>query len=108
MKKGILVLAILLAGCTKTDPVNTVVDNHIGHINDVLDYSQNNFEQTTEIVLLQNELKSCQLALEDVRQTYKGQISTCNAETRYWRLAATGLFIALCVAIFAIIKRWFR
>ena len=96
----------ILSGCIKSTPTESVVDNHVNHIHDVLDYSYNNIEQNKDVIFLQNELKSCELALIDVKQTYYGEISTCKAKTDYWRLATTGLFIALVDAFFIIIKRW--
>lgn len=107
MKWFIILLTICMSGCAKT-PTESVVDHHIDHINDVLDYSYNNIEQTKDVIFLQNELKSCQLALVDTKQTYYGEISACKAKTDYWRLATGSLFVALCVAIFVIIKRLFK
>lgn len=104
----LLISAILLSGCAKKDPVATIIDQHHDHITDVLDYAHNNIEQTKDVIFLENELKSCDLALIDAKQAYYGQIATCRAETNYWRLATASLFIALCIAIFAIIKRWFK
>lgn len=103
-----LLIILLLTGCASKTPTETIIDNHIGHINEVLDYAYNNFEQNTEIVSLENELKSCKIALEDVKQSYYSEIATCKAKTDYWRLATLGLFIALCGAIFVIIKRIFH
>ena len=102
MKK--LVVLLLLCGCAKT-PTESVIDNHIQHIDDVLDYSYNNIDQTNDIVFLQNELKLCKSAFEDVKQTYRSEISTCKAKTNYWRLATTGLLFALCALIFMRFKR---
>lgn len=102
MKK--LVILLLLCGCAKT-PTESVIDNHIQHIDDVLDYSYNNIAQTQDVIFLQNELKSCKDALIDVKQTYRGEISTCEAKTNYWRLATTGLIFALCALIFMRFKR---
>jgi PBP1b-binding outer membrane lipoprotein LpoB len=99
----IAILTILLSGCAKT-PTESVIDNHMQHIDDVLDYSYNNIDQTKDVVFLQNELKSCKTALEDIKQTYKGEISTCNAKTNYWRLATAGLVFALCALIFLWLK----
>ena len=100
----IVILTILLSGCAKT-PTESVIDNHIQHIDDVLDYSYNNIDQTQDIIFLQNELKTCKAAFEDVKQTYRSEISTCKAKTNYWRLATTGLLFALCVLIFMRFKR---
>jgi PBP1b-binding outer membrane lipoprotein LpoB len=101
----LLILALLLSGCAKKDPVATVIDNNIDHINDVLDYSYNNFDQTKEIKFLENELEHCIISLDSVKQTYSSKIESCEANTRYWRLATTGLGILLLLGIFAKIKR---
>lgn len=103
----LLVLAFLITGCAKKDPVDVVIDHHHDHITDVLDYAYNNIDQTKDVIFLENELKSCDIAMVDIKQTYYGQISTCRAEKDYWRLATLSLFVALCGAIFVIIKRIF-
>ena len=51
MKK--LVILLVLCGCTKT-PTQNVIENHVQHIDDVLDYSYNNIDQTQDIVFLEN------------------------------------------------------
>lgn len=102
--KWFIVLAICLCGCAKT-PTESVIDNHIDHINDVLDYSHNNIEQTKDVIFLQNELKSCQLVLVDTKQTYYGEISTCKAEKRYWQLATSGLVLLLVIMLYACVLR---
>lgn len=99
---------LLLCGCAKSTPTETIIDNHIGHIDAVLDYAYNNIEQNSDVVYLENELKGCKIALSDVKQSYYSEIATCKAKTDYWRLATAGLFVALCGAIFVIIKRWFK
>lgn len=99
---------LLLGGCAKSSPVDTITDGQIGHIDDVLDYAYNNLKQDPEIVMLENELKSCQLGMESIRQSCNAQISTEKANTSYWRLACVGLAFALAGAIFALIKRWFK
>ena len=75
-------LLTMLCGCAKKDPVENIADLHTQHISDVLDYSYNNIEQTKDVVFLENDV-------------------------RYWRLATFGLFVLLCGAVFALIKRWF-
>lgn len=103
----LLVFVILLNGCARKDPVDSVIDHHHDHITDVLDYAYNNIDQTKDVIFLENELKSCDLALIDVKQTYYGQISACNERVSYWKLATLSLFVALCALIFARIKRLF-
>lgn len=100
-----IILALLLNGCASKDPVATVVDENVNHINEVLEYSYNNFEQTTEIKYLENELEHCIISLESVKQTHYGKIEACEANTRYWRLATFGLGLLLLLGVFAKIKR---
>lgn len=103
-----VILLPLLFGCAKHDPVDTIVDNHIDHITDVLDYTYANFEQNIEIKFLESELDSCLVALNDVKQAHLTSISTEKSKTAYWKLASLGLFILLCGSIFAIIRRLFK
>lgn len=104
----LLILTVLLSGCARKEPVETIVDNHIDHITDVLNYTNTNFEQTIEIKFLEAELESCMVALDDVKQTHLSIVSTLKAKTNYWKLATFGLFVLLCGAIFAIFKRIFK
>lgn len=104
----IILLIFCLMGCARKDPVETIVDNHIDHITDVLNYTNTNFEQTIEIKFLESELQSCMVSLDDVKQAHLSVVSTEKSKTKYWQLATFGLFIMLCGAIFAIIKRWFK
>ena len=101
-------LIILLCGCAKKDPVETIVDNHSNHIDDVLDYTYNNFEQTIEIKFLENELEACKVALADVKQAHQSRIDTEKAKTSYWRLATAGLFIALVGLILVVLRRFLK
>ena len=100
-------LLTMLCGCAKKDPVENIADLHTQHISDVLDYSYNNIEQTKDVVFLENELKTCQMAIIDVKQSHYSVIAECKGDVRYWRLATFGLFVLLCGAVFALIKRWF-
>jgi F0F1-type ATP synthase membrane subunit b/b' len=106
MKK--LMILLLLCGCATKDPVEAIIDQHQNHIGEVLEYAHNNMEQTKDVVFLENEIKSCNLALVDVKQAYYSRIAACNAKTDYWRLATFGMFLLLCGAVFVIIKRIFK
>lgn len=107
MKKA-LILLTLLAGCAKSDPVNTIIDTHIDHINGVLGYAYNNIEQTKDVVFLENQLEICKTTLQDVRQTHDSQISTYKAKTDYWRLATFVSLIALVGLVFVLIRNVFK
>ena len=104
----LLILTVLLNGCAKKDPVETIIDTHQEHISDVLDYAHNNMEQTKDVVFLENELQSCNIAMTDIKQAYYSRIAACNAKTDYWKLATFGLFIALIGVVFVLIKRLFK
>lgn len=106
--KRMLILLVLLAGCTRTDPVETMVDNHVNHINEVLEYTQTNFERNIQVKFLENELEICKGALEDVKQAYRAQISTCKARVDYWKLATLGLGILLSLGVFVMLKQWLK
>ena len=101
--KYVLIL-LLLSGCAKT-PTQNVIENHVQHIDNVLDYSYNNIDQTQDIVFLENELKSCKNGLLDTEQTYKSEIATCESKTNYWRLATFGLVFLLCGLSFMRFKK---
>lgn len=100
----IILLLCCLMGCAKT-PTQTIVDEHVNHVNEALDYAKNNFEQTTEIKFLENELEHCKTGLVSCSSSYSSEIATCEAKTDYWRLSSAGLSVALAVAIFLLIKR---
>ena len=101
----LLILTILLSGCARKDPVENIVDNHSEHFAQVLDYAYNNIEQNSDIVLLENELDSCIVVLETVKQAHFSQIGKCEVEKDYWKLASFSLFVLLAVGAFAKIKK---
>lgn len=104
----LLILTVLLnGGCASKTPTERIIDNHSKHIEEVLDYSYNNIEQNKDTIFLQNELKSCKMVLEDAKQTYYSEISTCEAKTSYWRLATLCLSLLLSALIFLRIKSIF-
>lgn len=102
--KYLMILAVLLCGCSRKTPVENIVDNQVGHISDVLDYSYNNFDQTTEIKFLENELESCVVSLESVKQAYYSEIDGCNGKVDYWRMVALFLGLVILGGVFIKIK----
>lgn len=104
----IVVLAFLLNGCARKDPVENIIDYHQQHISDVLNFSHNTFEQTAEIKFLESELDSCRVALADVKQAHDLSIQSEKAKTSYWRLATMGLFMALVGIVLYALKRFIK
>lgn len=103
--KKFLILALVLCGCGGNTPTESIIDEHVKQTDNVLEYAKKNFDQTQEIVFLEEGLTSCRVGLVSAEQSYKAEIATCEAKTNYWRLSSTSLFVALCVAIFLLIKR---
>lgn len=104
----LLIFAILLSGCAKKDPVNNIVDNHSSHIDDVLEYAHNNLEQTAGVMFLEGELKSCQLALLDVKESHNSVVDGYEAKISYWRLMVGSLMGVVLLLVGILIKRWLR
>lgn len=102
----LLTLAFLLNGCARKDPVETIIDNNIEHFTQVLDYAHNNMEQNADVVLLENELDSCIVVLDTVKQSHYSQMDKCESETDYWRLSCFYLIAVLALGVLAKIKRW--
>lgn len=104
----IITVLFLITGCARTTPTESIIDNHIQLVDETLDYAKNNMGNDPDTIFLINSLKTCKTGLLNAQQSHKSEISTCEAEVRYWRLASFSLFIALCISIFIIIKRFFR
>ena len=108
MRICVLFLVFLLCGCAKSDPVNNIVDGHVGHIGEVLDYAHNNIVQTADVMFLEGELKSCQMALIDVKEAYSSVKEKYEAKISYWKLMSSGLILMMIMVIGIWIKRWIR
>ena len=104
----ILLILPLLCGCMRKDSTETIIDEHITHFNETLQYAQTNFDQTQEVVYLEDQLKSCTLTLSAVRESHRSNLETCEAKTNYWRLACGGLGLILGLFIFLGIKKKIR
>lgn len=104
----LLILTFLLSGCSRKSPVESIVDNQINHFTSVLEMTRENFEQTIEVQFLENELDSCIVVLDSVKQTYYSEIDGCEAKTNYWRLATLFLGIMILGAILVRFRKWFK
>lgn len=103
----LLISTFLLSGCAKQTPTESIIDNHIEHINQVLDYSYNNIEQTQDVIFLEKELEVCQIGMRNTKSAYQAEISTCKAEKKQWQIYAFGLVLLICAWFFVKIKRIF-
>lgn len=103
----LLTLAFLLNGCARKDPVESMINNHINHIENVLEYANENFEQTQPIQFLENELESCMIVLGDIKEAHYIKMDNCESKTNYWKMISFFLGIVLLFGVFAKVKRWF-
>lgn len=101
----LMILAFLLNGCAKTTPTENIIDNHIDHYNEVIDYANNHIEETPDTRYLKCELQNCILTLADVKESHKADLTSCEKDVEYWKLATFGLFVLLCLGIIAKIKK---
>ena len=101
----IMLIVLLLSGCARQDPVETIINNHTEHVKESLEYSYTNFEQTTEIKYLENELESCLVAFKDIEQAYHTKIDACETKTNYWRVVSFGLILLIVGAVLLKIKK---
>lgn len=98
----LLIVTILLNGCAKT-PTQNVIGEHIN----LVDSALVDLEKNPDIESAKRSLKTCRAGLVSAEQSYKAEIATCKAKTDYWRLSSAGLFVALCVAIYLLLKKRF-
>lgn len=104
----LIILTLLLNGCTKKDPVENIIDNNIGHFTEVVNYAKDNFEQTKDVVYLENELDSCIIVLDSVKQAHYSQIDACESKINYWRLLSMFLSLVIAGVVFVKIKRFIK
>lgn len=104
----IFLLILCLCGCAKKDPVESIVDNHSEHISETLEYAYNNFEQTAEVKYLENELESCLVVLEDVKQAHYSKLDICEVKTDLWKVVAFFLGLSLLVGVFLKVRGIFK
>ena len=102
---AIFLFILCLCGCAKKTQTEQIIDAHIDHINQVVDYAVNNFDQTAEVLQLENELSNCGMALEDAKKSHKLEIARCESETKYWRLSTYSLITLIIGLLLLKIRR---
>ena len=92
---------LALCSCAGKTATETIVDEHV----QLVDCALVDLGKNPDINKAKEALKTCRAGLLSVQQTHAVEIAKCKAETDYWRLSSAGLFVALCLAIFFIIRR---
>lgn len=101
MRYIVFALLFVLLGCSTKTSTETIVSESIKHIDEVLDYANNNIADTPDTVFLKEELKACKVQLISCDKSSGAELATCKAETDYWRLATFGLVLLIVGAIIA-------
>ena len=101
MRYFIIALLFVLMGCSTKTPTETIVSESVNRIDQVIDYANNNIQDTPDTVFLKEELKACRVSLISCDQSCSAEISTCKAQTDYWRLSTFGLLLLIVGAIIA-------
>ena len=97
----LLILTVLLTGCMHKTATSHIVDEHV----QLVDCALIDLGKNPDINKAKEALKTCRAGLLSAEQAHAVEIAKCKAETDYWRLSSAGLFVALCLAIFFIIRR---
>lgn len=88
----IIILLFLLAGCSGKTATETIVSESVKHIDEVLDYAENNIVDTPDTVFLKDELKACKVQLISCDKSCGAELKAEKNNTAYWQLACYSLF----------------
>lgn len=104
MRYVIIVLLFLLVGCTTKTATETIVSESVKHIDEVLDYAENNIVDTPDTVFLKEELKACKVQLISCDKSCGAELKAEKNNTAYWKLAC-GALVGAVVALFYFLFR---
>ena len=109
----LMILTVLLNGCARaTPPTQTIVDEHIQLVNEILDYANNELSDTPDMDYMKNALKTCKAGLISANAACDAQIeakdakiSACEAEKTKWKVITAAMGILLLAGIYLTIRR---
>ena len=99
----LFIFLLLLVGCSKTTPTSAIVEEGIKHVDETIDYADNNIPTTPDTVFLTNALKSCRTSLISCDITCSAEKDTLESNISYWKLACfslVGLIVFLAYFLF--------
>ena len=105
MKTAFLAILVVLCGCAKSTPTESIISDHVQLVDETLDYANNNMEDSPDMTFMKNALKTCKTGLLSAEQSYKAEIATCEANIDYWRLSSVSLGVALLVAMYLLFRK---
>lgn len=104
MWKAFVVL-LLLTGCSKTTPTSAIVEEGVKHVDETIDYAENNITETTDTVFLTNALKSCRASLVTCGVACEAEKDTLESNISYWQLACLALASVAGLLIYILFRR---
>ena len=105
MKYIIIALLFVLMGCSTKTPTETIVSESVNRIDQVIDYANNNIQDTPDTVFLKEELKACRVSLISCDQSCKAELKAEKNNTAYWKLACGALVGALVALFYFFIRK---
>lgn len=105
MRYIIIALLFVLMGCSIKTPTETIVSESVNRIDQVIDYANNNIQDTPDTVFLKEELKACRVSLISCDQSCKAELKAEKNNTAYWKLACGALVSALVALFYFFIRK---
>ena len=100
MKKLLLIVVLILAGCAKEpDPVTTINDQLQQDVAQLIDYANNNMGTDPDTELLKTGLKDCAARADAATKQHETSIKACQAETDKARAERNTLAIVLILLV---------
>lgn len=100
-----LVVLLLLVGCTKTTPTSAIVEEGVKHVDETIDYAENNIESNSDTEFLMAALKSCRGSLISCDVSCVAEKDTLESDISYWRLACLMLASIVGTLVYFLFKR---
>lgn len=105
--KYVLLILFILTGCSAKTSTETIVSESIKHIDEVLDYANNNIVDTPDTVFLKEELKACKVQLISCDKSCGAELKAEKNNTAYWKLATLFSISGFLVLLLWILRKMF-
>lgn len=99
------IVLLLLSGCAETTPTSAIVEEGVRHVDETIDYADNNIESTPDTVFLTNAIKSCRSSLISCDIACEAEKETLHASVAYWQLACLALASVAGLLIYILFRK---
>lgn len=101
----LFIILLFLTGCAKTTPTSAIVEEGIKHIDETIDYVENNIAENADTVFLTTALKSCRASLVSCDVACSAEKETLASNISYWRLACTALSGLVAFLLYLLLRK---